>query len=47
MSFHEHETFKQSQELECDPEIDEIEIPTLENHENDSSPSDVYRENII
>ena len=46
MNFHEEATFKWSKDLECDPEIDEIEIPTSKNHENDSSPSEIQRENL-
>ena len=47
VTFHEEATFKWSKELECDPEIDEIEISTSENHENDPSPSEIQRENPI
>ena len=43
VTFHEEAAFKRSKELECDPEIEETEIPTSENHENDYSPSEIQQ----
>ena len=45
VNFHDEETFKWSNELECDPEIEEDETPISEDHDDDSSPSDVQKEN--
>ena len=47
MTFHEEEVFKWSKELECDPVTEEAEAPIEEDHDDDSSPSDVQRENPI
>ena len=47
VTFHEETTFKRSKELECDPETEEAEAPISEDHDDDSSPSDVQRENPI
>ena len=44
VTFHE-ETFKRSKELEFDPKIEEDETPISEDHDDDSSPSNVQREN--
>ena len=41
VNFHEEETFKWSKEIDCGPEKTENRISSLENHEDDSSPSDV------
>ena len=41
VNFHEKETFKRSKEHECDPKREEGEAPTLEDRDDDSSPSDV------
>ena len=45
MTFHEEATFKWSKKLECDPETNETEITTSEDHDDDSFPFDVQREN--
>ena len=45
MTFHEEAAFKRSKELECDLETKEAEAPISKDHDDDSSPSDVYREN--
>ena len=47
VTFHEEATFKRSKEIEFDPKAEEIVIPTLEDHEDDSSPSDVQRQNPV
>ena len=47
VAFHEEETFKLSKYLYCDPNIEEVEAPIEEDHDDDSSPSDVQRENPI
>ena len=45
VTFHEEVAFKQSKELECDLETEEIEDPISEDHDDDSSPFDFQREN--
>ena len=45
MTFHEEETFKQSKEIECDPNTNEVEASISEDRDDDSSPSDLKREN--
>ena len=47
VTFHEEETFKQSKEIKCDPETEEDETPIEEDNNDDSSPSDIQRENPI
>ena len=46
VTFHEDTSFKQSKELECDLETEEDDAPISEDHDDDSSPSDVQRENL-
>ena len=45
MTFHEEETFKQSKEIECDPEKHEVEDSISKDDDDDFFPSDVQREN--
>ena len=47
VTFHEEATLKRSKELDCDPEMEETEIPTSLDHENDSFPSYIHRGNPI
>ena len=47
VNFHEEETFKQSKEIECDPATKKVEAPISGDHDDDSSPSDVQRENLV
>ena len=47
MAFHEEATFKWLKDLECDPETKEVEDPISKDHDDDSSPSNVQRENPI
>ena len=41
VNFHEEETFKWSKEIECDPDIEEVEAPISKDHDDDPSLSDV------
>ena len=40
-TFHEEKAFKQSKELECDPETEEVEDPISYDHDDDYFPSNV------
>ena len=45
MTFHEETTFKRSKEIECGPKIEEVKAIISKDHDDDSSPSNVQREN--
>ena len=47
VTFHKEATCKRSKDLEYDPELEEDEHPILEDHDDDSSPFDVWRDNPI
>ena len=47
VNFHEEATSKRSKELECVPEIEEAKAPIPEENDDDSSPPDVRRENLV
>ena len=41
VTFHEEETFKLSKDLECDPNPEDFEATILEDHDDESFPSNV------
>ena len=41
VTFHGEATFKKSKEIECDPEIEEVEAHIYEDHDDESFPSNV------
>ena len=47
VTFHEETTFKRSKEIECGPKTEEVKDIISEDHDDDSSPLNVQRENPI